>query len=106
MPHSLVERIHFWVGALRAVEIGRVCVPRYFFHTNEPASQRHSVEFKDLHTAKCEAVRFAGQLLCDAAEHFWDDADFELTVTDEKDLILFTMRVFGTEAPAIRSHSR
>jgi hypothetical protein len=81
-------------------------VPNYFFHTNSPASTSHAVEFKDLRIAKCEAVRFAGQLLCDAAETFWDDADFELTVTDERGLILFTMRLFGTEAPAIRSGSR
>lgn len=75
---------------------------RYFFHTNNPADQPHEVDFQDLQTAKCEAVRFAGELLCDAADRFWDDADFEMTVTDEKGLILFTMRVVGTEAPAIR----
>jgi hypothetical protein len=77
-------------------------VPRYFFHTNSPKSQLHAVDFSDLATAKCEAVRFAGTLLCDKAESFWDDADFELTATDAKVLILFTMRIVGTEAPAIR----
>lgn len=55
-------------------------MPRFYFHT--------------------------GGLLCDVAEHFWDDADFELTVTDDNGLILFTMRVVGTEAPAIRMTSR
>lgn len=61
------------------------------------------MEYGDLRIAKCEAVRYAGSLLCDLAENFWDDADFELTVTDEEGLILFTMRVVGTEAPVIRT---
>ena len=32
----------------------------------------------------------------------WDYGDFEMTVTGDKGLIFFTMRVVGTEAPAIR----
>jgi hypothetical protein len=47
-------------------------------------------------------VRYAGELLRDAGEHFWDDADFDLTVTDAKGLILFTMRIVGTVAPALK----
>ena len=80
-------------------------MPRYFFHTNSPEDRGEAagMEFESLHAAKCEAVRYAGQLLCDAAAHFWDNADFEMTVADEKGLILFTMRVVGTEAPAIRT---
>ena len=58
------------------------------------------------HAAKCQAVIYAGDMLRDVAEHFWDTADFELTVTDEKGLILFTVRVLGTEAPAIRASDR
>ena len=41
--------------------------------------------------------------MADTAEHFWDDGDFALTVTDDSGLILFAMRVVGIEAPAIRS---
>ena len=82
-------------------------MPRYFFHTNHPRERGvqddDGMEFPDIHAAKCEAVAYAGRLLCDVAEEFWDDADFELTVTNENGLILFTMRVVGTEAPAIRA---
>jgi hypothetical protein len=81
-------------------------MPRFFFHTNNPAERAvqddEGMEFSSIHQAKCEAVAYAGQLLCDVAEKFWDDADFELTVTDAKGLILFTMRVIGTEAPGVR----
>ena len=80
---------------------------RYFFHTNNPVEgtvqDDQGMDFSSLHAAKCEAVVYAGRLLCDAREHFWDRADFELTVTDAKGLILFTMRVVGIEAPAIRN---
>jgi hypothetical protein len=80
---------------------------RYFFHTNNPAERNVQddvgMDFPSVHEAKCAAVKYAGQLLADAAEHFWDAADFELTVTDGKGLILFTMRVVGIEAPAIRT---
>lgn len=81
-------------------------MPRFYFHTNNPAERSVqddvAMEFSSVHEAKCQAVIYAGQLLHDVAEKFWDDADFELTVTDQKGLILFTMRVVGTEAPALR----
>ena len=85
----------------------RAALARYFFHTNDPAERTlqddAGHEFPSVHAAKCAAVKYAGQILADAAGHFWDDADFELTVTDKDGLILFTMRVVGVEAPAIRS---
>ncbi len=83
---------------------------RYFFHTNHPAEltvqDDEGLEFASVHEAKCAAVKYAGQLLADVAEKFWDKADFDLTVTDENGLILFSMRVVGIEAPAIRAADR
>lgn len=80
-------------------------MPRFYFHTNHPDEQNVQddvgLDLADVHAAKCEAVAYAGSLLCDVREHFWDKGDFELTVTDERGLILFTMHVVGTEAPAI-----
>ena len=84
-------------------------MPRFYFHTNHPAERSVqddvAMEFPSIHAAKCEAVVYAGQLLRDVGEHFWDTADFELTVTNDKGLILFSMRVVGIEAPAVRSQS-
>ena len=81
-------------------------MPRFYFHSNHPDERNvqddEGMEFASVDDAKCQAVAYAGRLLCDAAEHFWDSGDFELTVTDDQGLILFTMRVVGTEAPAIR----
>jgi hypothetical protein len=84
-------------------------VPRFYFHSNHPserdAQDDEGFEFPTVHKAKCEAVKFAGQLLADTAEHFWDDGDFELTVTDDRGLVLFAMRIVGIEAPAVRARS-
>ncbi len=85
-------------------------MPRFFIHTNNPVDggvqDNEGVEFSSVHDAKCQAVSYAGGLLCDVGGKFWDTADFELTATDESGLILFTMRVIGTEAPVIRKPAR
>jgi D-lyxose ketol-isomerase len=60
------------------------------------------MEFTSFHDAKCQAVHYMGRHLCDAGEKFWDSADFKLTATDENGLILFTINIIGTEAPAVR----
>lgn len=85
-------------------------VSRFFFHTNHPAEMvvqdDEGLDYPSVHAAKCEAVKYAGQLLCDVGVHFWDSGDFELTVTDDQGLVLFAMRVVGLEAPAIRSEGQ
>lgn len=82
-------------------------MPHFYFHTNLPAERGvqddEGHEFKSVHAAKCEAVIYAGRLLSDAAEDFWDTGDFELIVTDDNGLILFSLRLVAIEAPAIRS---
>lgn len=81
-------------------------MPRYFFHTNHPRElalqDDEGFEFDSVQEAKGQAVAYAGRLLCDNSGKFWDAGDFELIVTDDRGLILFSMRVIGTEAPAIR----
>ncbi|MDP9422369.1 MAG: hypothetical protein M3Q19_05960 [Pseudomonadota bacterium] len=77
---------------------------RYFFHTNHPAEQGlqdEGMEFASIHALKCGAVKYAGERLCDVAEHFWDSRRFELTVTDDQGLTLFTLRVVAIEAAAL-----
>jgi hypothetical protein len=85
-------------------------VARFFFHTNNRAERSVQddvgMDFPSVHEAKCAAVKYAAQLLSDSTEHFWDSADFELTITDQKGLILFSMRVVGIEAPAVRAAAK
>jgi len=63
-------------------------------------------EAEDVAEAKCQAVRYAGELICDSADRFWDTADFRMDVTDPQGLVLFTLQFVGTEAPAIRRTGR
>ena len=85
-------------------------MPRFFFHSNHPSENAvqddEGFEFPNVIAAKREAVIYAGELLRGVGEKFWDTADFELTVTDENGLILFAMRVFGVDAPAIGQASQ
>ena len=78
----------------------------YFFHSNHPTERDiqddEGFDFPSIEEAKRQAIIYAGALLSDSALTFWDTADFELTVTDENGLILFSARVTGVEAPAIR----
>ena len=81
-------------------------IARFFFHTNHPSERGvqddEGYVFASVHAAKCEAVAYAGRLLAESAQHFWDSGDFELTVTNERGVILFMMRVVGFEADAAK----
>ena len=74
---------------------------RYFFHV-EGRPDDLGMELASIAAAKCEAVRYAGRLICDEAERFWEAAEFMLTATDERGLVLFSLTLSGIEAPAIR----
>ena len=61
----------------------------------------HSGSFHadDLGSAKCEATKMAGQIICDEARTFWDTAEWMLTVTDANNLTQFQLQFIGTDAP-------
>jgi hypothetical protein len=77
-------------------------VPRYFFHIKDGVSSldEEGTVLKDLATAKCQAVQFAGRMICDTASTFWDKEEWKLTVTDERGLTLFSLVFLSTDAPA------
>ncbi len=72
-----------------------------FHFAVEGASNKLTMELPDIAAAKCEAVRRAGNLICEEAGSFWNSGHFEMTVTDESGLILFALMLTGVEAPAI-----
>jgi len=61
----------------------------------------HGYELPSLAAAKCEAVRYAGKLICDSADRFWDSADLTMEVSDETELVLFRLSFCGVDAPVI-----
>ena len=77
-------------------------MPRYFFHIEDGSSLRdeEGVELKDLATAKCEAVKFAGQMICESASRFWENEEWKLTAANEAGLTLFCLHFVGIDAPA------
>jgi hypothetical protein len=77
-------------------------MPTYFFRVDEPNPRLagEGALLRDMAEAKCEAVKLAGQILCDEAATFWDRRELSLTVTDESGLTLFQLLVIGTEAAA------
>ena len=77
---------------------------RYIFHVEgHPDDQER--DLPNIAAAKCLAVRYAGEIICEEAERFWDDAEFSMIVMNEAGLILFTLTLTGLEAPALRSAS-
>jgi hypothetical protein len=83
-------------------------MPRYFFHVEDGADITDDVgmELAGVAEAKCEAMRYAGRLICDGAGGFWDAGDWSMTVSDETGLTLFTLHLSGIEAPAIQASAR
>ena len=74
-------------------------MPIFYFHTADGMSVE--AECANVQAAKCEAARYAGRIICDEAEKFWETSDFFLAVSDEHGLMLFTLEAFGHDAPAL-----
>jgi hypothetical protein len=83
-------------------------MPIYNFRVSglDRSDETISLDLPHLNIAKCEAVRFTGEALCDEADAFWDRAEWCLTVTDETGLALFQLLLLGTEAPAVTPGAR
>jgi hypothetical protein len=77
-------------------------LPRFFYQLSGGRDDLGPSEtvLPDVGAARRVAVRFLAQSLLDRAEGFWDQPDWEVIVSDEDQLTLFTLRVLGTDAPA------
>lgn len=53
-----------------------------------------------LAAARCFALRYAAQLLCEQGEVFWGGEEWVMTVTDANRLTMFTIMICATAAPA------
>ena len=76
-------------------------MPRFFFQVSG-SPEDLGMDLPDIAAAKCEAVRYAGKLICEEADRFWDKADFTMAITDEAGLVLFSLILSGVDAPVIR----
>jgi hypothetical protein len=78
---------------------------RYFFHVQNGVHvpDDEGTEIATLNEAKCEAVKLAGQLICDAAASFWDHSELNVTVSDDAKLTLFSLHLVGIEAAVFKT---
>ena len=77
-------------------------VARYFFHVRDEQTfpDLQGTELANLDVAKREAVRFAGALLAEKPETFWQASEWTMRVTDDRDLTLFQLTFFASGSPA------
>jgi hypothetical protein len=79
-------------------------MPRYYFDIDD-GSTPDGIVLKNIAEAKCEAVKLAGHVICEAAGEFWDRAEWNLTVTGEDGLTLFTLHLIGVESAAVQTRA-
>lgn len=77
-------------------------MPRFFYHVEGAPRDERGTELASIIDAKCEAARYAGRLLCEEANNFWESASCTMTVVDEEGLTLFMLSITGIDAPAIQ----
>jgi hypothetical protein len=75
---------------------------RYFFNqlNGQYKPDDLGTEFPMIDAARLEAVRYAAGVLRDHPTLVWKGEDFRIEVTDDKQLVLFTVIVVGIDAPA------
>ena len=68
-------------------------MPRYFFNIKKDnlPPDGVGVELPGLDAACLEAVRVMGEDLKGHPDEFWDDEEWQIAVSDERGLVLFTV---------------
>jgi hypothetical protein len=79
-------------------------VPKYFFQqTGGPtALDAEGFDLPDLTAARRMAVRTACAMIGQAVEDFCATGEWQMIVTDETGLTLFTLTFFASDAPAAK----
>ncbi|MFS0772554.1 DUF6894 family protein [Sphingomonas sp. 1P08PE] len=76
-------------------------MPHYHFHVQDGglSLEPDGMLLTDAHEARTQAVRFAADLLRDEPPGLWADGRWSMTVTDERELPLFSLTMIATTAP-------
>jgi hypothetical protein len=77
-------------------------MPRFFFHLEHVrvVKDQDGSEHPDLEAAKLHAVRTVADTLAHEPQAFWDADAFRMTVSEADGLVLFTIEMFASMAPA------
>jgi len=77
-------------------------MPRYHFNLSDGRDLPDLVgtELSGIAEARLEAIRLTGAVLNESPEDFWDAGSWEMVVTDEGGLILFSLHLLSVDAAA------
>ena len=77
-------------------------MPRFFFHIEHVKVVKDNIgsEHPDFAAAKLHAVRTIAQILDREPETFWGSDVFRMTVSEADGLVLFTLEMVASMAPA------
>jgi hypothetical protein len=85
-----------------------IAMPRYHFNVQDgmqyPDTQ--GTALPNLEAARMEAVERIGALLRDNAESFWNGEKWNMTVTDENRMVMFTLHFLATNSPATQEYKQ
>lgn len=70
-------------------------MPRYFFHTEDGRRfpDKEGTDLPDIGAARAAAITVLSEVLRDNPEEFWRHERFKVTVTDEDQRKLFTIKL-------------
>ena len=79
---------------------------KFFFNIEDGSSSLRDdvgTEYPNVAAAQCDAVKYAGAMLCDHSTKFWKSGDWSMTVSNEAGLPLFSLQFVGTVSPSLRA---
>ena len=77
---------------------------RYFFNVSDgdALSSPHCVDLSSIQDARREAAKMACAAISENSDRFWRTREWQLTVTDDRGLSLFSLLILAADAPAAR----
>ena len=77
-------------------------MPLFYFNTADGGrdSDLHGTDLSDLHAARVEGIRFAGEALANEPALLRDGEGFRVEVLDRERTLLFTIIALAVNAPA------
>lgn len=76
-------------------------MPNYYFQLpGQLLSEREGFDLPSLEEARRVAVRTACAMISQSVDEFWASREWQMSVTDDDGLVLFTLTFFATDAAA------
>jgi hypothetical protein len=78
-------------------------VPNYYFQLpGQLLSEREGFDLPSLEEARRVAARTACAMISQNVDEFWAGGEWQMSVTDEDGLVLFSLTFFATDAAAAK----